>query len=72
MYEYGTLKPVKVILKSGKEKRENNVGGREVMNHTGLHCIHIWKYRNETYLLIKIFKNQKTKYKKGQVVVWLK
>jgi hypothetical protein len=28
VYEYGTLKPVKVILKRGREKRENN-GGEE-------------------------------------------
>jgi hypothetical protein len=27
MYEYGTLKPVDVILRRGWEKRENNGGG---------------------------------------------
>jgi hypothetical protein len=28
MHEYGTSKPIKVILKRGREKRENN-GGNE-------------------------------------------
>jgi hypothetical protein len=28
MYEYGTLKPVKVILRRGREKRENNGGNK--------------------------------------------
>jgi hypothetical protein len=26
MYKYGTLKPVKTILRRGREKRENNGG----------------------------------------------
>jgi hypothetical protein len=42
MYEYGTLKPVKVILKKGGQKRENN-GGDEP---NWVHCIHIWKCCN--------------------------
>jgi hypothetical protein len=26
IYEYGALKPIKAILRRGREKRENNVG----------------------------------------------
>jgi hypothetical protein len=42
MYGYGTLKPVKVISRSGKEKRENS--GE---NQTREHYMHIWKCCNK-------------------------
>jgi hypothetical protein len=29
MYEYGTLKPVKIILRKGRKKRENNGGNKQ-------------------------------------------
>jgi hypothetical protein len=44
MYEYGTLKPVEVILRRRLGKREN----REGMNQLEVHCMHIWKCHNET------------------------
>jgi hypothetical protein len=43
MYEYGTLKPAKVILRRERGKRENN--GEDEPN--GVHCMYIWKCHNE-------------------------
>jgi hypothetical protein len=43
IYEYGTLKPVEIILRRGREKSDNNR-----MNLTGVHYMHIWKCHNET------------------------
>jgi hypothetical protein len=34
MYEYGTLKPFEVILRRGREKRENNGGDEPNQHHT--------------------------------------
>jgi hypothetical protein len=44
MYEYGTLKPVKVILRRGGER------GRimEGMNQAWVYCTHIWKCHKGT------------------------
>jgi hypothetical protein len=44
IYKYRTLKPMKVILRRGRGKRENN--GR--MNQAGIPCMQIWKCHNET------------------------
>jgi hypothetical protein len=57
MCEGGTLKPVKVILRTGK-------GGRiiERMDQTGVHCMHIWKITTKPIQLLytnKMFKNEK-------------
>jgi hypothetical protein len=38
MYEYGTLKPVKVTLTRGRRKRKNN----GVLNQTRVPCMPIW------------------------------
>jgi hypothetical protein len=46
MYEYGTLKPVKVILRGGV--RAEGEKWREGMNQTGVQCMYIWKCHNET------------------------
>jgi hypothetical protein len=61
MYEYGTLKPVEVILRSRWGKRENN-GGDEPNQ---VHCKHIWKCHNETPIqLLHTNKNVKQTNKK--------
>jgi hypothetical protein len=44
LYERGALKPVKVILRRGSGKRENN-GGDEPNQ---VHCIHTCKCHNKT------------------------
>jgi hypothetical protein len=54
-YEYGTLKPAKVILRRGWGKRESN-GGDEP--NWGI-LYHIWKCNSEThthyyYILVKM------------------
>jgi hypothetical protein len=60
IYEYGTLKPVEVILRRGRDERENN--GRDEPNWGTLYVtyiemshvchiyFHIWKCHNETPL----------------------
>jgi hypothetical protein len=58
MYEYGTLKHVKAILRRGMEKRKNNAG----MNKTRVHHTHVRECHNDPlqncYVLIKTFKNE--------------
>jgi hypothetical protein len=56
MYEYGTLKPVKVILRRRREKRENNGGGETKWAHCYAHIempqrSSLYNY----YILIKRF-----------------
>jgi hypothetical protein len=43
MYEYGSLKPVDVILSRGRKKRKNNEE-----DEPGIHCMRIWKCHNKT------------------------
>jgi hypothetical protein len=62
MCEYGTLKPVEVILRRGRGKKKSN-GGDEQNRGT---FMHVWKRHTEipeqllyTNKNIKIFKNVK-------------
>jgi hypothetical protein len=73
MYEYGTLKPVEVILTRGRGRWR-----MEGMNQTK-HCTYIWICHNKTfvkllctnknyYALIKIFKKKKKSKRTGSMV----
>jgi hypothetical protein len=57
LYEFGTLKLVKIILRRERGKE----GTKEGMNQTGVDCTHIWKCYNETPLQLlytnKMIKN---------------
>jgi hypothetical protein len=53
MYEYGTWKPVKVILRRRKRKEENDEGDKP--NRIICTCTHIWKCHNETSCTTIIF-----------------
>jgi hypothetical protein len=46
MYEYGTLKPIQVILRRGRKKRKKIEG----MNQTGIYNTHIWKCYIDTHV----------------------
>jgi hypothetical protein len=60
MYEYGILKPVKVILRRGVGKREND----GEMNQSRIQYMYIWNCHNETPCITKIL--IKTFFKKIQ------
>jgi hypothetical protein len=47
MDEYGTLKPVEIILRRGEGRRK----AMEAINQNGIHCMHIWKCHNKTVQL---------------------
>jgi hypothetical protein len=54
IYENRTMKPVEIVLRRGKEKRNNNIR----VNLFQVHCEHICKCHNESpmynnYMLIK-------------------
>jgi hypothetical protein len=63
MCEYGTLKPVKVILRMEMSKRRNN-GGDEPNQ---AHCIHIWKCYNKTSVQL-IYSNKNIKKKSWHLI----
>jgi hypothetical protein len=61
MYEYGTLKPDKVILRRWRGKRENNEGDEP--NQGTLYAYMEMSQQNSLYsyyMLMKTFKNSST------------
>jgi hypothetical protein len=67
MYENRTMKPVEIVLQS---EEKGLGGGIEGVNLIEVHCMHVWKYQNETTLYKLIYMNEDVSRGKFHIYLW--